>query len=67
MHPRKTNLLVISLLGLTAAGVAGVEAFIINGVVVMPSFANMLTPEQTRLTAEYVVNCLQGAQPDACP
>jgi mono/diheme cytochrome c family protein len=50
-----------------AAGVPGVEAFVINGVVVMPAFAKLLTPEEIRLTSEYVVNCLQGQQPQACP
>jgi mono/diheme cytochrome c family protein len=51
----------------TALGVAGVQGFIANGVVVMPSFADLLTVEAQRQIAEYVVNCLQGAQPQGCP
>jgi mono/diheme cytochrome c family protein len=51
----------------TALGVAGVQGFITNGVVVMPSFANVLTPEARTQIAEYVVNCLQGVQPQDCP
>ena len=50
-----------------AIGVTGVRSFVVNGVVVMPSFAKMLTEEEIQLTSEYVVNCLQGAQPQACP
>jgi hypothetical protein len=51
----------------TALGVAGVQGFITNGVVVMPSFASLLTVEERRQIAEYVVNCIQGAQPQGCP
>jgi mono/diheme cytochrome c family protein len=50
-----------------AAGLPGIRAFMVSGVVVMPSFARLLTDEEMRLTAEYVVNCIQGAQPQACP
>jgi mono/diheme cytochrome c family protein len=51
----------------TALGVAGVQGFIANGVVVMPSFTNLLTVEAQRQIAEYVVNCIQGGQPQGCP
>ena len=50
-----------------ALGVPGIRSFVVNGVVVMPSFANLLTEEEIQLTAEYVVNCLQEMQPQACP
>jgi mono/diheme cytochrome c family protein len=50
-----------------ALGVPGIRSFMVNGVVVMPSFANLLTEEEIQLTAEYVVNCLQELQPQACP
>jgi hypothetical protein len=33
----------------------------------MPSFAKLLTEEEVQLISEYVVNCLQEAQPQACP
>jgi mono/diheme cytochrome c family protein len=38
-----------------------------SGVVVMPSFSKLLTDDEMRLVAEYVVNSLQGKQPQACP
>ena len=44
-----------------------IKAFILSGVVVMPNFSKLLTDEEMRLVAEYVVNCLQGKQPRACP
>ena len=50
-----------------AMGPEGIEAFMRSGVVVMPSFAKLLTEEEMRLVAEYVVNCPQGKQPQACP
>ncbi len=50
-----------------AQGTSGIEAFMRSGVVVMPSFSKLLTDEEMRLAAEYVVNCLQGKQPQACP
>ncbi|MCH7620511.1 MAG: cytochrome c [Chloroflexi bacterium] len=50
-----------------AMGPEGIEAFMRSGVVVMPSFSKLLTDDEMRLVAEYVVNCLQGKQPQACP
>ena len=44
-----------------------IEAFMRSGVVVMPNFSKLLTGDEMRLVAEYVVNCLQGKQPQACP
>ena len=38
-----------------------------SGLVVMPNFSKLMTEEEMRLTAEYVVNCLQGANVAACP
>ena len=48
-------------------GAQGIRGFVVNGLVVMPSFANLMTDEEIQLTVEYVVNCLQEAQPQACP
>ena len=44
-----------------------IESFMLNGVVVMPNFSKLLTKAEVRLVAEYVVNCLQGKQLQACP
>ncbi len=44
-----------------------IEAFMLNGVVVMPNFSKLLTGDEMRLVAKYVVNCLQEKQPQACP
>jgi hypothetical protein len=51
----------------SAMGALGVAGFMRSGLVVMPNFSKLLTEEEMRLTAEYVVNCLQGANPQACP
>ena len=48
-------------------GEDAIEAFMLGGVVVMPNFSKLLTDEEMRLVAEYVINCLQGKQPQACP
>ncbi len=50
-----------------AQGTEGITAFMRSGVVVMPNFSKLLTDDEMRLVAEYVVNCLQGNQPQACP
>jgi len=34
---------------------------------VLPNFSKLLTDEEMRLVAEYVVNCLQGKNLQACP
>jgi mono/diheme cytochrome c family protein len=51
----------------SAMGALGVAGFMRSGLVVMPNFSKLLTEEEMRLTAEYVVNCLQGANPQDCP
>jgi mono/diheme cytochrome c family protein len=48
-------------------GEDAIEAFMLGGVVVMPDFSKLLTDEEMRLVAEYVINCLQGKQPQTCP
>jgi len=48
-------------------GALGVAGFMGSGLVVMPNFSRLLTGEEMQLIAEYVVNCLQGANPQACP
>ena len=44
-------------------GTEGIEGFMFSGVVVMPNFSKLLSKEEMRLIAEYVVFCLQGTQP----
>lgn len=44
-----------------------IEGLMRSGVMVMPNFSKLLTDDEMRLVAEYVVNCLQGKQPQACP
>ena len=44
-----------------------VEGLMRSGVLVMPNFSKLLTDKEMRLVAEYVVNCLQGKQPQSCP
>ena len=46
----------------TSMDAQGIEGFIISGIVVMPSFKKLLSSEERRLIAEYVVNCLQVDQ-----
>lgn len=48
-------------------GPDGITGFMGSGLVVMPNFSKLLTDDEMRLIAEYVVNCIQGAQPQACP
>ena len=51
-----------------AMGPDGIKVFMLGGMVVMPSFSKLLTDEEMRLVAEYVVNCLQKEkQLQACP
>ena len=45
----------------------GIESFMTSGVLVMPNFSKLLTDKEMQLVAGYVVNCLQGKQPQACP
>ena len=48
-------------------GPEAISGFMLGGVVVMPNFSKLLNDEEIRLVSEYVVNCLQGKQPQACP
>ena len=48
-------------------GVEGIEGFLTSGVVIMPSFQKLLTPEERHAIADYVVNCLQRGRPQGCP
>ena len=48
-------------------GQGGIEGFMRSGLMVMPNFSKLLTDKEMRLVSEYVVNCLQGKQPQACP
>ena len=51
-------------MGMPQEGIAG---FMRSGFVVMPNFSKLLTDEEMRLVAEYVVNCLQEKDTKACP
>ena len=44
-----------------------IMGFMRSGVQVMPNFSKLLTEDEMRLIARYVVNCIQGKQPQACP
>ena len=44
-----------------------IMSFMRSGLTVMPNFSKLLTEDEMRLIAHYVVNCIQGAQPQACP
>ena len=48
-------------------GLEGIKGFMRSGLVVMPNFSKLLTEDEIHLIAEYVVNCIQGVQPQACP
>ncbi len=48
-------------------GPDAIKGFMLGGVVVMPNFSKLLTDEEMRLVAKYVVNCLQGKDSGACP
>ena len=51
----------------SSIGVQGIEGYLASGIVVMPSFKKLLSSEERRLIAEYVVNCLQGDQAQRSP
>ncbi|MDE2780098.1 MAG: cytochrome c [Chloroflexota bacterium] len=49
-----------------AKDVAGVTNIMTGGLTVMPSFSKLLTQEQIDAVANYVVDCLQGVNPEGC-
>lgn len=49
-----------------AKDVAGVTNIMTGGLTIMPSFSKLLTPDQIDAVANYVVDCLQGVNPDGC-
>ena len=49
-----------------AKDTAGVTDIMVGGLTVMPSFSKLLSPEQIDAVARYVVDCLQGANPEGC-
>ena len=49
-----------------AKDVDGVTNIMVGGLSVMPSFSKLLTPEQIDAVAHYVVDCLQGVNPQEC-
>ena len=51
----------------SSIGVQGIEGYLASGIVVMPSFKKLLSSEERRLIAEYVVNCLQVDQAQRSP
>lgn len=62
-----TPALTPDLTGLTLMKVAGIRGFMQSGVVVMPNFSKVLNEDEINLIANYVVDCLQGADLAACP
>ena len=48
-------------------GEPGIQAFMLSGVVVMPSFKKLLTVEEMRMIAQYIVRCLQAPTGQAPP
>jgi len=50
----------------TGMGGPGIQGFMRSGVVVMPNFSKLLSGEEIQAISEYIVNCLQGAQPQQC-
>ena len=51
----------------SSIGAQGIEGYLASGIVVMPSFKKLLSPEERRLIAEYVVNCLQVDEAQRSP
>ena len=49
-----------------AKDVASVTNIMTGGLTVMPSFSKLLTPEQIDAVSHYVVDCLQGVNPEGC-
>ncbi len=49
-----------------ARDTAGVTNIMTGGLTVMPSFSKLLTPKQIDAVANYVVDCLQGGNPEGC-
>ncbi len=52
--------------GVVGMGAAGIQGFMGSGVVVMPNFSKLLSPEETQSIADYIVRCLQGSPPAQC-
>jgi mono/diheme cytochrome c family protein len=52
--------------GVVGMGAAGIRGFMGSGVVVMPNFSKLLSPEETQSIADYIVRCLQSPQPQQC-
>ena len=44
----------------------GVKSIVTGGLTVMPSFSKLLSPAQIDAVSRYVVDCLQGADPNGC-
>ena len=50
-----------------AMNVAGIQSFMNAGIIIMPNFSKLLTPDEITMVSEYVVNCLQGNRLEVCP
>ena len=49
-----------------ALGQDGIKGLLKSGVAVMPNFSKLLNNEEMDLVTNYVVNCLQGKNPQEC-
>ena len=48
-------------------GAPGIQGFMLSGLVVMPSFKKLLTAEEMRMIAEYIVRCLHAPAGEVPP
>ena len=49
-----------------ALGRDGIKGLLISGVAVMPNFSKLLNDEEMDLVTNYVVDCIQGNDPQKC-
>ena len=44
----------------------GIKGLLKSGVAVMPNFSKLLNNDEMDLVTDYVVNCIQGNDPERC-
>ena len=49
-----------------ALGPTGIKGLLKSGVAVMPNFSKLLNNDEMDLVTDYVVNCIQGNDPEKC-
>ena len=49
-----------------ALGPTGIKGLLKSGVAVMPNFSKLLNNDEMDLVTDYVVNCIQGNDPERC-